>query len=169
MKRRPHSTRLSRCIYKHSYFGSISVVRQEAPKVQPAPVEDNQSSEASRLMASHSSNGKAGSSTPNLSLMQAADTVENYNQRYHHAHSDTRSKKSEKKRLWRQGLSEEQIRKMRERDAERKRAERKQMTLEQRRIEREKDARRKALKRQRVKEEQRLAAAMSISRILNKQ
>lgn len=56
---------------------------------------------------------------------------------------------------------------MRERDAERKREERKQMTPEQRRLEREKDARRKAIKRHREKEERRLAAAMSLSRILN--
>lgn len=74
---------------------------------------------------------------------------------------------TEKKRQWRQTLTKEQLIRVRERDAERKRAERKQMTPEQRRIEREKDARRKALKRMREKEERRLAAAMSISRILN--
>lgn len=75
--------------------------------------------------------------------------------------------KSEKKRDWRHSLSDDRLRKMRERDAERKRIERRQMTVEQRRVEREKDARRKALKRLREKERRRLASAMSLNRILN--
>eukprot|EP00171_Calliarthron_tuberculosum_P021104 IDg21104t1 len=74
-------------------------------------------------MASLSSSSKKGSSSSQVPHVPAAVTPENFQHRPLHSHSDAQSKKSEKKKLWRQSLSEEQLRKMRERDAERKREE----------------------------------------------
>lgn len=93
---------------------------------------------------------------PSLAQLAAADAAA------------LRRKMSEKKRQWRQTRPEEQLLAIRERETKYKRSVRDKRTPEQRRIEREKDARRKALKRQLDKERRQNAAAMSISRLLNK-